>query len=394
MRRTSKKIATAATVGALLVAVSSPVRAADIVDTAVGAGNFKTLAAALGAADLVNALKGQGPFTVLAPTDEAFAKLPAGTLETLLKPENKAQLVSILTYHVVPGKVPASKVVTLSTAPTLNGQRVDIRVADGGVTVDNAGVVKTDIECANGIIHVIDRVILPASDNIPAVAAQTGKFGTLLAAAKAAGLVEALSGDGPLTVFAPTDDAFAALPQGTLESLLKPENKATLATLLKFHVVPERVYSDQALAAKSVETLQGGMLEITAAGGQAKVNQANLKQVDIDASNGVIHVIDRVLLPAEPKKVGAAEARKMIEQAVARGVRQFNRGHHAACAETYATTMRTLVSQGQAMPPQALQNLTSALQTAEQSHCPIDTAWTLRHGLDRAYDAMRDLDRR
>ena len=132
----------------------------DIVDTAV-ANHFNTLATALTAADLVDTLKGPGPFTVFAPTDEAFAKLPKGTLDTLLKPENKEQLVSILTYHVVAGKVMAADVVNLSSAETVNGQQVDIQVVDGKVMIDGAEVVSADIETSNGVIHVINKVILP-----------------------------------------------------------------------------------------------------------------------------------------------------------------------------------------------------------------------------------------
>ncbi len=133
----------------------------DIVDVAVAAGSFKTLAAALGAADLVETLKGDGPFTVFAPTDEAFSALPAGTVETLLKPENKQQLVAILTYHVVAGKVKAKDVVTLDSATTVNGADVAISVVDGAVSVNQANVIKTDIAASNGVIHVIDAVILP-----------------------------------------------------------------------------------------------------------------------------------------------------------------------------------------------------------------------------------------
>lgn len=133
----------------------------DIVDTAVAAGQFNTLAAALKAAGLVETLKGKGPFTVFAPTDEAFAKLPAGTLDDLLKPENKDKLTAILTYHVVPGRVLAADVVKLKTAKTVNGQSVKIKTAKGGVMVDNANVVTTDIIASNGVIHVIDSVILP-----------------------------------------------------------------------------------------------------------------------------------------------------------------------------------------------------------------------------------------
>ena len=136
---------------------------ADIVDTAVQAGQFETLAAALDAAGLVGTLKGEGPFTVFAPTDAAFAKLPAGTVENLLKPENKDQLIAILTYHVVPGRVAAADVVKLSEATTVNGADVAIEVDGDSVMVDNATVIATDIETSNGIIHVIDTVILPAS---------------------------------------------------------------------------------------------------------------------------------------------------------------------------------------------------------------------------------------
>ncbi len=133
----------------------------DIVDTAVKAGSFNTLAAALKAAGLIETLKGEGPFTVFAPTDDAFKKLPEGTVENLLKPENKNKLVSILTYHVVSGKVMASDVVKLKEAKTVNGQKVMIKVKDSKVFVDNAQVVKTDINASNGVIHVLDTVILP-----------------------------------------------------------------------------------------------------------------------------------------------------------------------------------------------------------------------------------------
>jgi uncharacterized surface protein with fasciclin (FAS1) repeats len=133
----------------------------DIVDTAVAAGSFQTLAKALDAAGLVDTLKGKGPFTVFAPTDEAFAKLPAGTLEDLLKPENKDKLVAILTYHVVPGEVLASQVTKLKSAKTVNGQALTITTEGGAVMVDSAKVVRTDILCSNGVIHVIDSVMLP-----------------------------------------------------------------------------------------------------------------------------------------------------------------------------------------------------------------------------------------
>ena len=133
----------------------------DIVDTAVAAGSFKTLAAALQAAGLIDTLKGAGPFTVFAPTDEAFAKLPAGTVESLLKPENKAKLAAILTYHVVPGKVMAKQAMKLKSAKTVNGKALTLKVTGGSLMVDKATVAKADIDCTNGVIHVIDTVVLP-----------------------------------------------------------------------------------------------------------------------------------------------------------------------------------------------------------------------------------------
>jgi transforming growth factor-beta-induced protein len=167
MRRNVRRPLAALMLG-LTTLVAAPVIAhnhagkqSDIVDTAVAAGSFTTLAAALQAADLVDTLKGDGPFTVFAPTDEAFARLPAGTVESLLKPENKAQLVAVLTYHVVPGKVKAADVVKLTSAKTVNGQSVTIKVTDGAVSVDGAKVTATDIAASNGVIHVIDSVILP-----------------------------------------------------------------------------------------------------------------------------------------------------------------------------------------------------------------------------------------
>lgn len=147
--------------GALAITVaSSTASAADIVETAA-AGNFNTLVAAVKAAGLVDTLKGPGPFTVFAPTDEAFAQLPPGTLESLLKPENKAKLQSILTYHVVSGKVMAQDVVKLHSAKTVEGQDITIKTMNGRVMVDSASVTKTDVVTSNGVIHVIDSVLLP-----------------------------------------------------------------------------------------------------------------------------------------------------------------------------------------------------------------------------------------
>jgi len=163
--RSNRTIATLMSSMAVVALLTAPVQAQDtpkdIVDTAVAAGSFSTLVAAVQAAGLVETLKGEGPFTVFAPTDEAFAKLPAGTLEELLKPENKAKLQAILTYHVVAGRVLASDVVGMKSASTVQGQQLSITVADGKVKIDDATVVSTDIMTSNGVIHVIDTVVLP-----------------------------------------------------------------------------------------------------------------------------------------------------------------------------------------------------------------------------------------
>ena len=154
-------LAALAMAGAASTTTTGQTQTKDIVETAVAAGSFKTLAKALQAADLVNTLKGPGPFTVFAPTDEAFAALPAGTIDDLLKPENKAKLQRILTYHVVAGKVMAADVVKLQSAKSVSGDTLTVATRNGGVTVDNAHVVKTDIAASNGVIHVIDAVLLP-----------------------------------------------------------------------------------------------------------------------------------------------------------------------------------------------------------------------------------------
>jgi uncharacterized surface protein with fasciclin (FAS1) repeats len=287
----------------------------DIVDTAVGAGKFTTLVAAVKAAGLVETLKGDGPFTVFAPTDEAFAKLPKGTVESLLKPENKDKLAAILTYHVVSGNVAAADVVKITSAPSVQGQSLSIKTANGKVMVDNANVVATDIKCSNGIIHVIDSVMLP-KPSIVETAVAAGSFKTLAAALKAAGLVETLQGKGPFTVFAPTDEAFSKLPAGTVESLLKPENKEKLVKILTYHVVSGKVMSGDVVKltqdSPATETedgtklppnsalaksVQGSSIPVTVANGKVTVGGANVAKADIECGNGVIHVIDAVIIP-------------------------------------------------------------------------------------------------
>jgi transforming growth factor-beta-induced protein len=271
----------------------------DIVDIALADGRFKTLVAAVTAAGLVDTLKGAGPFTVFAPTDDAFAKLPAGTVESLLKPENLEQLKSILLYHVVAGKVMAADVVKLTTADTVLGKSVTIKVDMGNVYINDAKVILTDIETSNGVIHVIDTVLLPPADlaDIVDTAVADGRFTTLVAAVQAAGLVDTLKGAGPFTVFAPTDEAFAKLPAGTVESLLKPENLEQLKNILLYHVVAGKVMAADVIMLQKAATVLGPSVKIMVDGSMVKINDAQVLITDIETSNGVIHVIDTVLLP-------------------------------------------------------------------------------------------------
>jgi transforming growth factor-beta-induced protein len=271
-----------------------------IVDIAVADGRFTTLVAALQAADLAGTLAGEGPFTVFAPTDDAFAKLPEGTVEGLL--EDIPALTDILLYHVVSGEVLAESVVMLEEAETLLGENVSIRVEDGNVYINDAMVVITDIMASNGVIHVIDTVLLPPAEeeslgSIVDIAVADGRFTTLVAALQAAGLAETLAGEGPFTVFAPTDDAFAKLPEGTVEALL--EDIPALTDILLYHVVSGEVLAEQVVALNSAKALNEKFLEIEVMDGMVYINDAQVVITDIMADNGVIHVIDTVLLPAE-----------------------------------------------------------------------------------------------
>jgi transforming growth factor-beta-induced protein len=270
-----------------------------IVDIAAGNPDFSTLVAAVSAAGLVDALSGEGPFTVFAPPNEAFAKLPEGTLESLLLPENKQALTDILLYHVVSGSVLAADVVNLSQAETLLGKNVNIKVDMGSVMINEANVVATDIIADNGVIHVIDSVILIPADlaDIVDTAVADGRFTTLAAALGAAELIETLKGGGPFTVFAPTDDAFALLPEGTVESLLLPENKQQLIDILLYHVVAGKVMAEDVVTLTEAETVLGQNVSIKVEDGKVFINDAEVIVTDIVTSNGVIHVIDTVLLP-------------------------------------------------------------------------------------------------
>jgi transforming growth factor-beta-induced protein len=290
--------------GKMVAVNTAAAKESTIVDIAAGNDSFSTLVAAVKAAGLVETLSGKGPFTVFAPTNEAFAKLPKETLASLLKPENKDQLVSILTYHVVPGKVMAADVVKVTEAKSVQGQPIKVEVKDGKVVLNGSStVVKTDIVGSNGVIHVIDTVILPppaTAKTIAEIAIENEDFSTLVAAVTAAGLAETLMGEGPFTVFAPTNAAFAKLPQDLVASLLQPENKEKLKAILLYHVVPGNVKAADVVNLKAAKSAQGKQIAISVVDGKVKLNNSStVVATDIEGSNGVIHVIDTVILPPE-----------------------------------------------------------------------------------------------
>lgn len=259
----------------------------DIVDTAVAAGNFSELAKALAAAGLVDALKGEGPFTVFAPTDAAFAafeKANPGVLGKLTEEE----LTAVLTYHVVAGAaVKSTALKDEQVFVTLGGSPLLIDTT-GGVKASDAKVTTADVEASNGVIHVIDKIMLPPADDIVDTAIAAGMFTQLAGALTDAELVTALKGDGPFTVFAPTDDAFddlAAVPTGD-----------DLKDVLLYHVVSGAVGSGDLEAGAVPTLLEGKSVNVSLSGG-VKIDDATVTTANIIAKNGVIHVVDTVLVP-------------------------------------------------------------------------------------------------
>lgn len=269
-----------------------------IVETAVEAGSFTTLVSLVQSAGLVDALSGRGPFTVFAPTDAAFAKVPRPTLEALAA--DPAKLRAVLLYHVVEGAVPSASVTGPTAAKTLNGANVQLRRAGGTVMVDNARVAVPDVQASNGVIHVIDAVLLPKPaaaprGNIVRTAAAAGSFKTLTGLLRRAGLAGTLAAKGPFTVFAPTDAAFAKVPRYRLAALA--EDRAKLRAVLLSHVVRGNVRAASVAKRAQLRTLSGASYRIRASRSAVRVGGAKVVRADVPAANGVIHAVDKVLLP-------------------------------------------------------------------------------------------------
>jgi len=266
-----------------------------VVDVIVNSVNHNTLEAAVIAADLVDDLSANGPFTVFAPTDDAFAAIPEETLAALLA-DPTGDLANILLYHVVGSKAMSTDLSNGQEIQTLLGDNVVVTIDNGEVFINDAKVTIADIEADNGVVHVIDAVLMPTPETVVDIIVNSDAHSTLEAAVIAADLVSALSAEGPFTVFAPTDDAFNALPEGTLDELLA-DPSGDLTNILLYHVVAAQAMSTDLSDGQTIETLLGSNITVTINNDGVFINDAKVVVANIEAKNGVVHVIDTVLLP-------------------------------------------------------------------------------------------------
>ncbi|TVQ84599.1 MAG: T9SS C-terminal target domain-containing protein, partial [Bacteroidetes bacterium] len=276
-----------------------------VVDIILESEIHTTLAAAVAAAGLVETLQGDGPFTVFAPTDDAFAALPEGLLDDLLD-DPEGLLTDILLYHVVGAFALSTDLEDGQEITTLLGQDVVVTITNGSVFINDAEVILADLVADNGVVHVIDAVLVPEEEEEPTtvvdIILESEIHTTLAAAVAAAGLVETLQGDGPFTVFAPTDDAFAALPEGLLDDLLD-DPEGLLTDILLYHVVGAFALSTDLEDGQEITTLLGQDVVVTITNGSVFINDAEVILADLVADNGVVHVIDAVLVPEEEPEV-------------------------------------------------------------------------------------------
>lgn len=270
---------------------------ADIVKVAERNKDLSTLVQALTAGELVQVLEGKGPFTVFAPANEAFAKIPKDALSKLLG--NKELLDQLLEYHVLSGKFSMRDLMSAKLVATLEKEEVIVRSMDNAIMVNNAEVTTADVGATNGVVHVINRVLVPPNfplslypEDIVELAEGQPDLSTLVQALVVGKLTETLSGAGPFTVFAPTNEAFAKIPAADLQKLL--ENRQELDAILEYHVLAGRFTMRDLVSVQSAKTLEGDTVHVTKG---MTVNAANIVKADVGASNGIVHIIDAVLMP-------------------------------------------------------------------------------------------------
>jgi len=271
-----------------------------VVEIVSEAGAFNILLEAVKAAGMQDVLEGEGPITIFAPTDDAFRKKLENVARNPHDPSFKRFLQEMLSYHIVPGTVTAEEMRQTPGLTSLRGTRINIRSKDDSVMANTANVIQNDIMASNGVIHIIDDVLLSCSKSVGCVPLgdPERRFRTFLTAQRGVTPMKELFGDNSITLFVPTDEAFAKLPEGMLERLLKPENQDQLDALVRNHYLTSRVYSDDVDEDSSLKTLNGDHIHIQQRGSELYVNGAKIIETNIDKSNGVVHMIDTVLIPS------------------------------------------------------------------------------------------------
>ena len=365
------------------------------------AAGLNTLLALVQAAEL--ALP-ETPVTILAPTDEAFGALPKETVAALMKPEGRDALRTILQHHVLLGAQSSGEVLNRRALTSAIGQ--SLRVDDVTQSIGDASIVATDVPFDGGVVHVIDKVLMPETRSITKLAVQTDELKTLVAAVEAAGLASQFGGDsGPWTVFAPVDSAFAKLPKGTVESLLKRSNRSALTSILGLHVVPGRIAARDLLAKKKLSTLMGDPIAVQLVDRKLEVGGAKVIAADIQAKNGVVHLIDTVITEPlggrptakkgdlQPRERGSvdvnAAAMKVYEVAINRGAGLWNDGNREGCAAVYEVAISSMIALGRNQLPQNIVDaLIEGLDEGNQQ-AAVEAAWTYRGALDKVYRQIR-----
>ncbi len=337
--------------------------------------------------------------TVFAPTNEAFAKLPKEQVEFLTSAKGKATLQAILKHHVVGQAVGSSSVLDRRRLTALNGQSLEVDPT--ALTIDGARLVATDVAFDGGLVHVIDTVMMPELRSIEEIVAQDARFETLRAAIRAADLGSALGAQnpGPWTLLAPSNEAFGTIPAETLKALLA--NRPALTAVLGAHVLPTMIRREEMLAQGSARTLPGnGSVRFALESGVITVEGAKILVADIEASNGIIHVIDRVLPAPTATAVGATaamperarRAAAILELAIERGVPRFNAGDEASCAALYELAITSVVLLGaDSLDEGAAAELANALKQGSSHEDAAERAWTYRRAMDRALGRMAEL---
>ena len=367
-----------------------------IMDLVAADARFKTLAAAVNAAGLGEVLSGAGPFTVFAPTDAAFESLPEGTVEALLTEEGKTSLISILKNHVVSGRADLSSALGAGSISNLENNTLKVTFSEGSVRVNDAVLRQADVSTSNGIVHIIDSVLVPTKEgptSILETANKAGSFKTLLAAVETAGLEDYLESGESVTIFAPTDAAFNKLPAGTVEQLLKPENRKKLETVLINHALQGSVGAGTALSQGTAETLGNQTLTFKIQEGRFQVNGITIDTVDLVCSNGIIHVVDEVILFEENEdraglKINnqSVTAQASIIAAIQQGVPLYNQGNARACADVYRDCIKSLAMRTD-LNDVIKTSLNRSLKMSE-SKSADESAWIYRYALDKTYSTL------